>query len=74
VEEGEELRYFDTPGYLWRGALGKAQKPRVAKEILTIDRDRIRGNRSYSPETWHSKRVESVDSLEPPKPESWSSC
>jgi len=48
---------------MWR-ALGKALKPGVAKEILTIDRDMIRGNISYSPETWHSGRVESVESLE----------
>jgi hypothetical protein len=69
MEEGKDLWYFETLGYLWTGALGKPPKTEIAKEILTIDRDQIHGNRSCSSETWHSRRVESVDSLELPKPE-----
>jgi hypothetical protein len=51
MEEVEDLWYFDSLGYLWRGALGKYPKHKVRKEILTIDRNRIRGNRSSNPET-----------------------
>jgi hypothetical protein len=72
VEEGEDLRYSDTPRDLWRGAW-EASKPGVAKEILTVDRYKIHGNISYSSKTWHFKIFESADSPKLPNLESWSS-
>jgi hypothetical protein len=59
--------YFDTLGDLWKGAW-ESPEARSCEGILAVDRDRIRGNRSYSPETWHSRRVEGVDSPELLKP------
>jgi hypothetical protein len=35
----------------------------AVKKILAIDWERIRGNGSRSTKTWHSGRVESVESL-----------
>jgi hypothetical protein len=32
--------------------LGKSPKPEAVKKILIVDRDKIHGNRSCSPETW----------------------
>ena len=43
--------------------LWKAPKPGAAEKILVVYHERIRGNRSCSPDTWHSRRIESVDSL-----------
>jgi hypothetical protein len=49
--------------------LQKTLKSQSCEGNPIIDRDKIHGNRSYSPKTWHSRRVESVDSPELPKPE-----
>jgi hypothetical protein len=67
VKEGEDLHYFGTLRDIWRGAW-EIPKSQSWEENPSVDQERMRGNRSCSPETWHSERVESVDSLELTKP------
>jgi hypothetical protein len=45
----------------------EALMPRGPELISTIDREMTLGNRCNSLETWHSGRIESMDSLELPK-------
>jgi hypothetical protein len=69
VEEGEDLGN-STLQEICGEVLWKALKPRAMEKILVIDRERICGSRSCSLETWHSRRIESVDSLELPEAQS----
>jgi hypothetical protein len=57
-------RIFDnsTLCEIYGDVFWKSPKPRGVEKIIVVDRERIRGSRSCILETWHFKRIESVDS------------
>jgi hypothetical protein len=66
--EEEKISGKSTLQEICGEVLWKSPKPRATEKILAIDQERIRGNKSCSPETWHSRSIEIVEILKLSKP------
>jgi hypothetical protein len=68
IRGGRRAPYNSVLREICGEVLRKSMKPRVAKKILDVDRERICGNKSCSLDTCNYRRVESVENLELLKP------